>query len=196
MIRPDATPGGQHLFITILEGEGAVNNIRQRDAREPVVQVTDENHKPVAGVTLLFLIHGSNGATATFGGDALTLSTTTDANGIARTGSLHIGTHPGTISVTVTASAAGGVVASAVIHQSNIITPINADQDAAESGAASAGSQASTKAAAHGIAHLSKTALIATGAAVAAAVVVGVVIATKGSDSTSLTLGASTVGQP
>ena len=39
----------QKLNIEIVEGEGAVNNIRQRMAREPMVQVTDENRKPVAG---------------------------------------------------------------------------------------------------------------------------------------------------
>src|ERR1700760_600446 len=59
--------GPQKLFINILDGEGALNNIRRRDAREPVVQVTDENHKPVSGALVLFLIHnGDHGATATF----------------------------------------------------------------------------------------------------------------------------------
>ena len=37
------------LNISILEGEGSINNIRQRVAREAMVQVDDENHKPVAG---------------------------------------------------------------------------------------------------------------------------------------------------
>ena len=35
--------------IEVVEGDGAINNIRQRTAREPIVQVEDENHKPVAG---------------------------------------------------------------------------------------------------------------------------------------------------
>ena len=34
------------LNLVVLEGEGATNNIRQRTARDPVVQVEDENHKP------------------------------------------------------------------------------------------------------------------------------------------------------
>ena len=42
----------QNLQITILDGEGALNNIKQRTAREPIVQVTDENHKPVAGAVV------------------------------------------------------------------------------------------------------------------------------------------------
>ena len=32
------------LNLVVLEGEGATNNIRQRTAREPIVQVQDENH--------------------------------------------------------------------------------------------------------------------------------------------------------
>ena len=44
------------LHITILDGEDSLNNIRERTAREPIVQVEDENHKPVAGALLLFSI--------------------------------------------------------------------------------------------------------------------------------------------
>ena len=43
------------LSITIVEGEGAINNIRQRVNREPIVQVEDQNHKPVAGAVVVFL---------------------------------------------------------------------------------------------------------------------------------------------
>jgi hypothetical protein len=184
-----APAGTQHLYINILEGEGALNNIRQRDAREPVVQVTDENHKPVAGVALLFLIHGgSSGATATFEG-GLSFSTTTDAQGIAHAVGLHLGTHPGSFTISVTASVNGVVAASSVIHESNIITALN-------STASSTASNVGSTVAKHGLLHLSKTALIATGSAVAAtAVVVTVVVVTK-NDSTSLTLGSSTVGHP
>src|SRR5580704_2436459 len=51
------------LHIVILDGDNALNNIRQRSAREPIVQVEDENHKPVAAAAVLFTIHsGSAGA--------------------------------------------------------------------------------------------------------------------------------------
>src|SRR5579863_6856916 len=43
---PATSPG---LLITILDGEGALNDIRKGTAREPIVQVEDENHRPVAG---------------------------------------------------------------------------------------------------------------------------------------------------
>ena len=49
---PQAGPPPAKLNIVILEGEGATNNIRQRVAREPIVQVEDENRRPLAGVAV------------------------------------------------------------------------------------------------------------------------------------------------
>ena len=40
---PQAAP---MLNIVIVEGEGTLNNVKQRVNREPIVQVEDENHKP------------------------------------------------------------------------------------------------------------------------------------------------------
>jgi hypothetical protein len=57
------------LFITIVEGEGALNDIRTRMAREPIVEVDDENHKPVAGALVLFSLDNAGGSPyATFAG--------------------------------------------------------------------------------------------------------------------------------
>jgi len=47
-------PAPTKLNIVILEGEGAINSVRQRVAREPVVQVEDENHKPIGGAAVTF----------------------------------------------------------------------------------------------------------------------------------------------
>ena len=64
----------QDLQIVILDGEGALNNIQARTAREPIVQVQDHNHKPVAGASVLFAIHGgSEGAAGTFANGATSL---------------------------------------------------------------------------------------------------------------------------
>jgi hypothetical protein len=208
------------LTINILEGEGALNNIRQRDAREPIVQVTDENHKPVAGVALLFLIHGEGGATANFNGST-SFSVISNQEGIARAVGMRLGRKPGQITISVTATVGAFVVASAIIHQSNVLklakgsTQNSAGQSAGNGGGAgsgaaggaangaggegsagqagSAGVSAPVK---HGIFHLSKTTLIAGAAVVAAAAVVGIVLATKGNGATSLTLGTGTVGHP
>src|SRR5260370_7778764 len=44
------------LNIVVVEGEGAINNVRQRTAREPVVRVEDENHKPIVGPAVVFTL--------------------------------------------------------------------------------------------------------------------------------------------
>src|SRR6202161_2399484 len=66
------------LNLVIVEGEGAINNIRQRTAREPIVQVEDENHKPVAGAAVIFTLPGQ-GAGGTFGGGAPRLRVVTQS---------------------------------------------------------------------------------------------------------------------
>src|ERR1039458_5924957 len=70
------------LNLVVLEGEGATNNIRQRTAREPIVQVQDENHKPVAGAIIVFTLP-SNGAGGAFANGARTLSMVSDNQGQA-----------------------------------------------------------------------------------------------------------------
>jgi hypothetical protein len=71
-----------NLQITILDGDEATNNIRQRTAREPIVQVEDENHKPVVGAAVIFLLP-NDGASGTFAGGSRTLTTVTDSKGQA-----------------------------------------------------------------------------------------------------------------
>src|SRR5262245_22591386 len=44
------------LNIVVVEGEGAVNNVRQRVARDPIVRVEDENHNPIAGAVVVFTL--------------------------------------------------------------------------------------------------------------------------------------------
>ena len=67
------------LNIVIVEGEGAVNNLRQRVVREPIIRVEDQNHKPVAGAAVSFLLP-ENGAGGTFVNGTKLLTVTTDAN--------------------------------------------------------------------------------------------------------------------
>jgi hypothetical protein len=75
-------PAPTKLNITILEGEGALNNVRQRVSREPIVQVEDENRKPVAGAAVTFLLP-NQGAGATFADGARSLTVVTDNKGQA-----------------------------------------------------------------------------------------------------------------
>lgn len=74
--------GQQKLNLTIVEGEGAINNIRQRTTREVIVQVEDENRKPVAGAAVVFTLP-NQGAGGTFLNGARTFTVTSDAQGRA-----------------------------------------------------------------------------------------------------------------
>jgi len=118
------------LNLIVVEGDGANNNIRQRTAREPIVQVEDENHKPVAGAVVVFLLP-NQGAGATFANGAHTLTVITDAQGRAVARGLRPNTGQGQFQIHVNASF-NGQTASATISQSNAA-------GAAGAGAAAAG---------------------------------------------------------
>lgn len=116
------------LQITILDGDDAMNNIRQRTAREPIVQVEDENHKPVAGAAVIFLLP-NDGAGGAFAGGARTLTTVTDSKGQAVARGLRPNHTAGKFQIRVQASYEGKT-AQTTINQTNLV---------AASAAASAG---------------------------------------------------------
>ena len=101
------------LNIEIVEGEGAVNNIRQRMAREPMVQVTDENRKPVAGAAVVFLLP-NQGAGGAFANGAKSLTTLTDANGNAVARGMQANRLSGQYQIRVTASHQGKTVSTSI----------------------------------------------------------------------------------
>ncbi|HEV3333934.1 MAG TPA: hypothetical protein VG096_23270 [Bryobacteraceae bacterium] len=180
-----AAPGAfsqQMLNLVVVEGEGAINNIRQRTARDPIVRVEDENHKPVAGAAVVFLLP-SQGASGTFTGGVQTLTVMTNAQGLAVGRGLKPNNVQGQYQISVNASFQGQT-ASIAIAQSNALAA------------------AGTAAAAAGISgKLIAVLLIAGGAAAA-----GAVAATRGGSSsnntsppaspTTITAGAGTVGAP
>ena len=112
------------INIVIVEGEGAINNVRQRVAREPIVQVEDENRKPVAGAVVTFLLP-NQGAGASFANGAQSLTITTDAQGRAVARGLRPNNVNGQYEIRVNASHQGRT-ASAVISQTNAITATTA----------------------------------------------------------------------
>jgi hypothetical protein len=71
------------LKITIIEGDGFINNIRKRTTREPVVEVRDRNNKPLAGATVIFLLPSGGGPGGAFANGAQTLTVQTNAVGRA-----------------------------------------------------------------------------------------------------------------
>jgi hypothetical protein len=184
---PESTPPSS-LQIVILDGEGALNNIQQRTAREPIVQVQDEKHRPLAGALVLFAIHGgAGGATAAFEGGASTLSVFTDANGVAHAAGLLANNLQGSWQIQVTASM-GNLKTTVVIHESNVV-PSPQTQ-----------SQLNNASRARPSAHwpLSKpvTITIVTGLAVAGAVIYYVVADLNNNSGTQVTTGTGTVGAP
>lgn len=171
----------QNLVINILSGEGALNDIRQRTAREPIVQVEDENHKPVAGAAVVFLLPDS-GPGGTFIDGTRAFHTVTDADGRA-TAQMKPNSVAGSWNLVVEASLAGAT-ASATIHEQNV------------SGAGSGSSASASSTAVHATHILSaKSLLIILGSMAAAGTVAGV-LATRGGNSTTITPGTPTVGAP
>src|ERR1041385_1106485 len=105
------------LSITIVEGEGAINNVRQRVNREPIVQVEDNNRKPVAGAVVVFLLPDT-GASGTFPNGSRMLMTVTDNQGRASARGIRPNNQSGPMLIRVTASFQG-LTASSVITQTN-----------------------------------------------------------------------------
>ena len=167
------------LQIVIVEGEGALNNIKQRVNRDPIVQVEDENHKPVAGAAVVFTLP-NQGPGGTFENGTNTLTTTTNNQGQAVARGIRFNNQVGSMEMRVTASF-GGQTATAVITQTNLL---------GTSGGGGGGFGAKW--------------LIVLG--VAGAVAAGVIVATHGSGSSStptapvptvtITPGTPTVGAP
>lgn len=107
------------LSLVIVEGDGAINNLRQRVNREPIVQVEDENHKPIAGAVVTFLLP-TDGPSATFPDGSHSLTVTTDANGRAVARGLRPNSVNGKVQIRISASY-GGQTVSATITQTNAI---------------------------------------------------------------------------
>lgn len=105
------------LNIVIVEGDGAINNLRQRVAREPIVQVEDENRRPVAGAIVIFTLP-QNGASGVFADGSRTFSTITGPDGRAAARGITTNNLKGEMQIRVNASYQGQT-ASATISQSN-----------------------------------------------------------------------------
>jgi len=173
-------PQVSRLNIVVVEGEGAINNVRQRTARAPIVQVEDQNRRPVAGAAVVFALP-ERGATGVFPNGSRTLTVMTDNQGRAVARGIRLNNVQGRMEIRVTASHQGQT-ASATIAQSNTLA-------AAAAGAASKG--------------LLKWLLIAGGAGAAAAA--GVAVANRGNNNgtttttrppTTVSPGTGTVGRP
>ena len=118
------------LRIVVLEGEGAINNISEQRAKEPVVRVMDAEFRPIAGASVTFLTT-ELGASASFP-SGNTLTTTSDVKGEAVGRGLRPNNVAGPFQIRVTATYRGQT-AMAVINQTNA-APLEARKGSSKKG--------------------------------------------------------------
>ena len=136
MAAPAAAAQNPNLKIVVIEGENAVNIVRQGTATAPLVEVRDRNDQPVSGAVVTFAIRNGR---ATFSG-ARTLTVTSNAAGRAVATGL---TPTGSGAVQIGASAAfQGQTAVATIVQTNVMTAAQAATASAAGSSASGGTSA------------------------------------------------------
>ena len=168
---PAQAQGTPSIQIVIVEGEGAINNVKERLNREVIVQVEDQNHKPVAGAAVSFFLP-NDGPGGTFANGTNSLTTTTNAQGRAVARGIQFNDQAGAMQIRVAASYAGRT-ASIVINQSNVLSGASTGGGRASSGAGG-GMRLSTK-------------LLIVGAIVGAGVAAGVALSGRGGSSTTTT---------
>lgn len=110
---------GSTYRIAVVDGEGAMNNISAKTSREPVVQVSDSNHKPISGAYVEFDAPGA-GPGATFANGSTHYATTTNSDGLAVGSNLKNNGVAGSYMVAVHVSFQGQSIGETQIHQTNI----------------------------------------------------------------------------
>jgi hypothetical protein len=91
------------IDILIVSGEGATSPARQRVTQDPAVKIEDDDHRPVAGVPVVFALPVS-GTSGEFANGAKTLAVITDKDGLATAHGLKTNEIPGKLQIYVTAS--------------------------------------------------------------------------------------------
>jgi hypothetical protein len=112
------TPAGGYR-IAVVDGDGSLNSVASKTAREPVIQVSDAAHHPVSGAYVEFDAPGS-GASAAFANGSTHFATTTNADGLAVASNIKNNGVPGSFSLQVHVSFQGQSIGEVTIHQTNI----------------------------------------------------------------------------
>jgi hypothetical protein len=105
------------IKIVIQEGQGAINNIQQHRAKEPVIQVTHEDGEPVHAASVTFQLP-ERGPGGVFADNSKMLTVQTDEKGVAVGRGLRPNLTAGEFQIRVTASFRGRT-ANAVISEIN-----------------------------------------------------------------------------
>jgi len=108
-----ATQAHPKLFIEIVQGQEVVNNVKQRVARDPQIVVYDENHNPVNGATVTFLLPKS-GPSAHFPGGQTSYTTTTGSDGQATATGLQANNTVGSYKINVVVQSQGTTTTSTI----------------------------------------------------------------------------------
>jgi hypothetical protein len=106
------------LKIVVMQGEGAKNQIRNRTAIPPAVEVRDADDKPVAGAEVVFQLPAV-GPSGVFNGWLTNQTIRTDEKGVATVTGYTPNGEAGRFNIKVSATA-GSKTGSAVIAQSNV----------------------------------------------------------------------------
>jgi hypothetical protein len=105
------------LTVTVVEGEGGKNSVRNRTAVAPIVEVKDAEGKPVPGAEVVFQLPAV-GPSGSFNGWLKTQTVRADEQGRAAATGYAPNTEPGRFNIKVTATS-GTNTGSAVISQVN-----------------------------------------------------------------------------
>jgi hypothetical protein len=117
----NSTPG---ITIQVVEGQGAINNVKRGTAFDPVIEVHDQRGKPVPGASVVFTLP-SDGPSASFPDGSKTQITRTDENGRASARGMRPNSTAGEFDIRVKATYAGQTAVST-------LTQTNAAPAAAE----------------------------------------------------------------
>jgi hypothetical protein len=105
------------IRVAIVEGQNAVNQVRQPVARDPVAEVQDSTGAPVQGASVTFILPTTGpGGTFASGTNSLTVSTGRDGRAVAR--GIRLNSQAGKFEIRVVASYQGQT-ATAVITQTS-----------------------------------------------------------------------------
>jgi hypothetical protein len=118
---PAITVAGE-LKLVVIQGEGAINNVRTKKAVPPVVEVRDGNDKPVAGAEVVFSLPAA-GPGGVFNGWMRTQTARSNAQGQAGPNGYVPNEELGRFNIKITANA-GGKSTSAIVAQVNSRTAV------------------------------------------------------------------------
>jgi hypothetical protein len=109
---------GPKIEIVIVQGEGAINNIKLGVKPDPVVLIQDENQKPVPGATVTFFLP-AEGPSGLFPNQSRILTLFSDDKGKAMARGIRLNPDIGLMRIRVTASLFSQT-ASALITETNV----------------------------------------------------------------------------